>query len=318
MRSLLLLFFFWSTFCAYAQEHLFLPTWTKGDSRTFTIHSETIKYKNDSITEQEEERFDLNVTVTGADKESYTLKVLYDDVVLRMARPLFEMMDEEMKARKMQLIYKVDRTTGEAELMNWKEAQRFLQNSFEELRTMLSRKDENMVSLMNVMLAPVEQIFASKENLAAYMEEGIGFLFVPFNKPFVIDGTITTTETGENPFDPAQEMTMTEHVTLRSVDGSTQIATIEKTIDMDLSQFIEMMKNMMRQMAQGMGVDQESIDAKLKEADELDITMVNEQMVEFNISTSWVDRSVATATVEAVEPGKGKSRSETVVTVTAK
>lgn len=318
MKHLLFLLFLSSCFCSIGQSITFLPDWKKGDARTYDIHTEKKEFMNDSLTEQQEEHRELKVSVAATDVNAITLKVLYDDVIWKLAEPLLMMVGAEAKAKRMELIYNVSRRTGEAQLVNWKEAKKFMDASFKEVKTAVKEHDKDLGSMMAVLFAPIEKVLESKENLEAYMKEDVGFLFVPFNRAFILGDTISDTSSTPNPFDPSQQISSTEHFVLRSLDEETGKAEIVHIIDVDFSQIMEMLKSMMRQMAKSFGADEATTEKKMKEADEINMEAVIQRVHEFDRNSSWVERSVGTAVIIGNDPSTGSRRNETTVTATAR
>jgi hypothetical protein len=147
--------------------------------------------------------------------------------------------------------------------------------------------------------------FESKQTTEDYMETFIGYLLTPYNKDFVIGEEISETELSANPFNPMQEINVTTLYRLKSLDQDPSTCIIEAKTIMDLSEFIEMMKDMVEKMAASFGAADSTAEKAKKEMSDfkMDITNVNE--ITFDCETSWVTKSISTGVVSTTNPKTG-------------
>ncbi|WP_027419080.1 hypothetical protein [Crocinitomix catalasitica] len=304
----------------YAQDFNFKPVWDKGDEKQITITQIEKEYEDDILISDTTIYNSASLKVLKVDEENYTLEILLENQALRIAIEFYDKLDEELKDyQDLKLIYKINKETSDAELQNWKEAQKFMNESFKQITNVLADKASDIAPYMNIMLMPLMEVFESKENIEAYMEDNIGYILIPFNKYFKVGETITTTETGENPFNPMQQISATTLLTLVSVDKEAKTCLIHQEVELDLTEFIEMMKGMMQQMSQSFGANDSITAVKAKEMDAFEMDIENLQVITFDYQTTWITKVVGTSMVSGTDPKKGiKTKTEVITTTEIK
>lgn len=301
----------------FGQDYKFKPKWNKGDVKQITITQVEREFEDDKLISDTTIFNQAAIKVLKDNKESYTLEILMENQALRSAIELYDNLGEELKDYKdLKLIYSVNKETAESELLNWKEAQKFMNESFDQITIVFEDKMPEMAPYIGMIFMPLEEIFKSKENIEAYMDDNIGYILTPFNKDFKIGETITTTETGENPFNPMQEISATTLLTLESVDKEAKTCTINQEIELDLTEFIEMMKGMMQKMSQSFGANDSITAEKSKEMDEFEMDIENLQVITFDYQTTWVTKVVGTGIVSGTDPKKGIKTKKEIITTT--
>src|SRR5690554_366737 len=301
----------------FSQDYNFKPHWTTGDIKQITLTQVEREYEDDELMSDTTIYNDARIKVLKENKDIYTLEILYENQALRAAQEFYDKLNEELKEYKdLRLIYSVNKTTAESELLNWKDAQKFMNNSFDQISTVLDEKAPDVAPFIGMVFMPLREIFKSKENIEAYMEDNIGYILTPFNKSFKIGETITSTETGENPFNPMQEISATTLLTLESVNKESKTCTINQEVELDLSEFIEMMKGMMQKMSQSFGANDSITAEKSKEMDEFEMDIENLQVITFDYETTWVTKVVGTGIVSGTDPKKGIKTKKEVITTT--
>lgn len=302
----------------FGQDYNFKPQWKKGDVKKITIEQIERKYEDDKLLSDTIIYNEARIEVLKDNKDSYTLEILMENQALRAAIEFYDKLGEELiEYKDLKLIYSVNKETTEFELLNWEEAQKFMNESFGQITSILEEKAPDMASFVGFVFMPLEEMFKSKENIEAYMEDDIGYIVTPFNKDFKLGEVITTTETGENPFNPMQEVSATTHLTLEKVDKGSKTCTINKEVELDLSEFIEMIKSMMQKMAESFGANDSITAEKSKEMDEFEMDIENLQVISFDYETTWVTKVVGNGVVSGTDPKKGvKTKTEIITTTT--
>jgi len=301
----------------FSQDYNFKPHWTTGDIKQITLTQVEREYEDDELMSDTTIYNDARIKVLKENKDIYTLEILYENQALRAAQEFYDKLNEELKEYKdLRLIYSINKATAESELLNWKDAQKFMNNSFDQISTVLDEKAPDVAPFIGMVFMPLREIFKSKENIEAYMEDNIGYILTPFNKSFKIGETITSTETGENPFNPMQEISATTLLTLESVNKESKTCTINQEVELDLSEFIEMMKGMMQKMSQSFGANDSITAEKSKEMDEFEMDIENLQVITFDYETTWVTKVVGTGIVSGTDPKKGIKTKKEVITTT--
>lgn len=294
----------------FAQEYSFRPVWKKGQKKVITMTQRERSFENDSLETDTTTTEEILLTVVGATETHYTLRMLRENVAFRKVMELYEELDEDFSGyENLELDFRVDRQTGEVELINWEDAQRFMNEGLDQLSAILSGKSTEAASAFNLLLAPVREMYRSQENIEAQMEEHLGFLFRPYAHTYVKGERISETESSENPFNPMTELSVTTHLELVEVYEDEQHAMFEQTVEFDLDEFLEMMRSMMMRMGEAFGASDSSMSAHSKEIEDFQMDITNQQTITYDMESTWVIAAETKAEVTVTDPGKGVKRS---------
>jgi len=316
MRLIILTFLLGANLIVLAQTHAFKPQWKPGMEKVLSISQIEREYENDELISDTTIYNDAIVRVIDESKSDYTLEVIYENQVLRAAMELYDRMDEELTDYKeLKLLFSLNKETAETELLNWEETRKFMDQSIDQISSVLEAKAPEMSSLVGLVFSPIKEIFKSKENVEAYMLEHVGFILIPFQHEFRLNEAVRTTDSQENPFNPAEEISATTVVTLKSIDQASGAYVFNREVELDLSQFIEMMKELIKGMAESFGVDEDSAATKADEMSDFEMDVTNIQVIHFNAKSTWVEKAVSTGLVTATNPKDG-TRTKKEVTVT--
>lgn len=301
----------------FSQDYNFKPQWNKGDVKKITITQVEREYEDGELISDTTIYNEARIEVIKTNTDNYTLEVLLENQALKATMEFYDKLGGELKDyQDLKLIYSVNKETAEAELQNWEDAQEFMNSSFEQISSVLENKAPDVAPYIGMVFMPLKEIFKSKENIEAYMEDNIGYILTPFNKDFKIGKTITTTETAENPFNPMQEISATTLLTLESVDKEAKTCTINQEVELDLTEFIEMIKSMMQKMSQSFGANDSITAEKSKVMDDFEMDIENLQVITFDYQTTWVTKVVGTGIVSGTDPKKGIKTKKEVITTT--
>jgi hypothetical protein len=292
----------------------FVPNWQVGDERTATTTRHEVEMKYGEVEEDTTYSMDTHFKVLSEDADSYILEVRYANVAMRMAAEFHERIDEELKAyQDLELKYRVDKVTGEADLINWKEAKAFMDKGIKAITTTLKKKDPDVAPFLSLAFAPIQEAFESKENIEAYMSTEINYLLFPFGKDFVQGDTLRIVETAPNPFNPRDSVSQTTLTWLQDSDGAGGRSDIHSTVLLDLSGFKAMMKDMMRTMGSSFGAADSTLQRQEREIAELDFEVTNSMVIVLEEASGWPLSVVQQAQFTGSDP---KGRRENSVTVT--
>lgn len=317
MRKIITIALLAASTLGFGQDYNFKPNWNKGDIKRITITQVEKEFEDAELISDTTIYNQATVKVLKENKDSYRLEVLLENQALSAALEFYDKLGEELKAYKdLKLIYSINKETGNSTLLNWKEAQKFMNKSFDQITNVLKDKAPEIAPYMGLVFMPIKESFKSKENVEAFTESNIGYILIPFNKDFKIGETITKTESEDNPFNPMQQLSATTLLTLESVNESSKTCLIKQEVQLDLSEFIEIMKGMMQKMAESFGANDSITETKMNEMDEFDMNIENIQAITFDYETTWVTRVVGTGVVTATDPTKGIKTKNEVVTTT--
>lgn len=305
-----------STF-GYSQDYNFKPQWKQGNVITITITQVEKEYEDDKLMSDTTTYNDVKIEVLKDNKDSYILEVIMENQALRATKAFYDKLGDELQDyRDLKLIYIVNKETAEAELQNWEDAQEFMNNSFEQISSVVENRAPEVTPYIGMVFMPLKEIFKSRENIEASMEGNIGYILTPFNKDFEIGRTITTAKTGENPFNPMQQISVTTLLTLESVNKEKNTCKINQRVELDLSEFIEMMKGIVQKMFKSFGTNEGITDEKNKGINEFEMDIENFQEITFDYQTTWVAEIVGTVIVTGIDPQKGIKTKKEILTTT--
>ncbi|MES2429351.1 MAG: hypothetical protein V4556_00360 [Bacteroidota bacterium] len=314
------LFFVLIVSAASAQKtaYAFSPKWKIGDKRTISIVQKEKELKKEKWTEEEPNIVAAEITVTKEDNENYFLKVLYENVAMTSAIKFYDRLGEELADYKnLDLQYKVNKQTGKPELLNWQEAQQFVNKSFEQIDSLLQKKVPDDAEFAGYAFAPIKKIFESQENIESYMTDNIGYIFFPYNKQYIVGDTMRIVERCENPLSPGDTTTQTTISYLSKIDDANKRCTIYSSAILDLTEFKKMMITMMQTMTSAFGAEDSVKTKATKEINELDFDVTNSTTIDYDYGTSWPIEIVKLVRVTGSDPS-GKRETTVSSTVTIK
>ncbi|AFM04385.1 hypothetical protein Fleli_2001 [Bernardetia litoralis DSM 6794] len=296
-----------------AQDFNFKSSWKVGIEKKITRITTEKKYEADSLIESSELIENTLVKVISETKDSYTLEILKENQAMILTKVFYEEIEQELPKYKMlKLIYEVSKKTGEYKLLNWTEVKNLVDESLEQIeKTLEGTEYDGMGSLISL---SVISSFMNEKATLEYMKNEIGFIFIPFSQTFTLNDTISITDSGTNPFNSAQGLSAQTHLILQKVENNT--ATFKQIMEIDMSEVIDMVKSMMESMTKSMNLDENSRAEKLKEIDEIEMAMNHEQVIIFDIESSWVKSVEMTMKVSGFDPQKGKRLDVTSYIVT--
>ncbi|MES2847994.1 MAG: hypothetical protein V4685_02975 [Bacteroidota bacterium] len=303
---------------AQTKEYNFKPEWKVGDKKSVRIVQHETEYKKGKLVGDDTTYLSAEMAVLSEDDKNYTLKVLYENVALTAAINFYDKMGEELSDYKnLELKYTVDKQGGKAELINWKEAQQFMNTSFDRINEVMEKKAPDAASYTKLMFAPLREIFNSKQNIESYMSDQVGYLLFPYGKKFVVGDTLTVTSKGANPFNPMDSISQTTVSYLDNIDDTKKVCDINYREIFDLSKFKEMMKTMMEKMMKSADAGDKSKTKTAKEIDSIDFDVTNKTVITFDYNSTWPLKVVKIGKVVAGDPS-GKTEKTVFVTATIK
>ena len=131
--------------------------WDKGEKQNYSISLEKIKLKNGDTTSKEMTTYDVEVSVIGATKNSYTVQWEYKNFKSNNEEDLITK-ELSTLSKGMKVIYKTDELGNFIEVVNWKELRDFNQKSI----AAIGKKYSNLPELGKI-LKQMENSFSSKE-----------------------------------------------------------------------------------------------------------------------------------------------------------
>jgi hypothetical protein len=316
MKVTLTIFFLLITCTLNAQTHKFQPKWEVGTEKTISTVQVKQKFENETLIAYTTIYNETSILVKSETSESYILEVVYKNPALIAAKELYNKLGEELQEYKeLVLLFSLNKQTSETELLNWKESKDFMSRSYEQIKKVLEKKAPEIAPMTDLIFDPIIAEFESKEKAESYTLENFSFLLPPFQHEYEISMPISDTNIQENPFSPGQKVSETITTTLKSVEKETGKCMFEQEIDLDLSQIIGVMKNMMLKTTESMMADDEVTKEKIRLIIAFEMTQKNLQTICYNQNTTWVESVLVNGIVTTTDPRDG-TKTKTVLTVT--
>jgi len=300
------------------KEYYFSPKWIVGEKKTISIVQSEKEYKAGKLVEDTTTYMEGEMVVLKDNGDNYTLKVLYDNVALKSVQSFYTATNEELKVyKKLALIYKINKKDGKSELLNWKEVQSFMNESFSQINSLMKKKNPDLVPLTKMMLLPIQESFKSKENIEAYMYKEIGDIVFPYGTKYKIADTIRMTESSANPFNAADTVSQTTISYLSNVNETLQTCDINKVIRLDLEKFKAMLTSMILQMSNSSKATDEQKKQIKEDVKNVKMESTNLTVIHFNYKSTWVTDIKSTVTI-IVNDSKKTTEKRNVRTVVVK
>lgn len=285
------------------QKHYFKPHWKVGETKTFQVEKTESDFEGEKLKSEISSEINGSVEVLKENETHYTLEVIYDNTAFLSVLKIYETLGEEFdQYKKLKLTFLVDKTTGEADLINWKEAKDFVLNSMDEMFNLVEEKTEGEGVILGLVFMPIRVNLATEESVKALMLNEVGFLFAPFGKNFVQGDTIIVADSSANPFNPSKTVGCETKYSL-SPSSKKEIYVVNEELVLDLSSFkqmvVDMMKSMYSSMAEKTGKEATIPKEKLEELNSIEFNMDNLKEIYYNDKTSWVEKVVVTGEVKA-------------------
>lgn len=320
--SALLLTGCWSV----AQDRIIIvPNWNVGDTRRLHYTEKTYEMENDTVRIDTQEEWDASLKVTKSTSTAFIVELVYKDATMRKLEDFHNKIGSAPKYKDLVLRYKVDKKTGETELENWQEAQKFVQGEFDVISESVGEEDAEAGSVLEDLFTPIMGLLDDEAKVKSYFQDELGFLTSVYGHDLMQRDTLRIVEKDENPLQPGDTLTTTTLMTISSHDLAKQRMVVRTEVIFDMSQFMEMMKGMMAMMidafakaAEEEGKKKGDKDAVAKAKKEMqdamasmEMSVKNQTLTTINTLSSWPVKVVTTARVTAKEPRKTSLRTVT-------
>ena len=308
---------FRSAYCQ-TEQYYFKPAWKAGEKKIIAFKLEEKEYEDGELIRDTTEHHQIQLQVLKETNDAYIIKMLYHNVVLRSAQTFYDKMGEELKSyQTLELQYSVSKTTGKAQLMNWKQARDFMTESYSQITNLIKKKTPELSLTATMLLQPVMSAFKTKETTEAFFINEIGFIFFPFGKKFKTGDTLKFTESVPNPFSPTDTLQEISFTYLDKINKANKTCLINSRTETDMTQYTNMLKAMISKMMEGLEAEESTIAEKEKKIDQIRFDLQQSEIINFNYATGWPVKVVRNSKVHVVNPESTRIQTGTV-TITIK
>ena len=285
-----------------------MPNWKVGDTKTAFIEKVSSEVEvGESDPEEVVESSVVRFEVKKDTEHFFVVQVTLEDVALRTLIEFYKNIeDEEVETKDLSLLYNVDKISGQAELVNWQEVQAMIQKDYDNVLTLIHKVAPETNEYTATVFGNIKALFETKESIEAAMMNEIDFILEPFQNDFIFGDTVVHINRSENPFKPTDSITQITKLYLANFDSEKSTCEIHKTIDLNLTEFKQMMTDMMLKF-----VDAENEEEVIKmknEIDLLDFKVHNRTAMTYDMNTTWPLKVVKEYNVKSVRIGGAVER----------
>src|SRR5690606_26261898 len=143
--------------------------WKVGESKSITIETHEVKYENGQVKEDTVRYLDSEIKVLRDTPKEFEISIAYQNIALTSVVEMYSAFEEELKGfEKFDLVYSVNKTTGEYELQNWKETRSFMLTGFEQIKSLVDEKMPELNFMVELTFGPIVEVFDNKENIMEF------------------------------------------------------------------------------------------------------------------------------------------------------
>lgn len=257
------------SYVAQAQEYTFKPQWKKGQGKHITTVTYEKEWREGKIVKDTSTFMNADLVIKSVTAEYYEIEVEYKDFILLKFQEIANKSDlGNTQSHSLKLIYHVTKDGKKYDLINWEEAAQIFQSTIEELSNNLAEKTDSSKSkdFINTIFSSLSPLWNSKSAMEAQFKTEIEALTRVFQSSYSKTDTVTTIGTEANPF--AQDKNDSLSATLYSwiEQNNAQNIIIGQKMEIDIEEFVVMMKQMMEKMIGGimkMGIKMTESDTTL-------------------------------------------------------
>ena len=302
----------------------FIPKWTVGMERMAEVSEEIIIRENEVQTVDSTSEYSFRIHVASETDEFYIVHLEYKNVIYETAYQVFgDTVGSADEYNKLTLKYGVNKTTGSAKLMNWSQIKKRINITSEEIQDRVNKANPDRLVHCKMILTPVESIFLNEKSITSHMSDEVGFILFPFNKTYITGDTLMDVETIPNPFNPMGSLKQTTVSYLVDVKMSKQTCEIEAKEIVDLKQFEEMMRSMLKSMVDRLSGYAQSSDSVKKEAvkqiDEINLKydIKSTRRINFDFKSYFPTQITTTKNIKVINQQESREV-DSIVTITFK
>lgn len=260
--SLVAVFFLTLMGCASAQEDLFLPSWSIGESKMATIVEHLHTVENDSVTVDTSKTVHALIEVIAASANNYTLRIRLDNQAVLTALHYFPDLKEELRSiETYDLEYQFDRNTGVRTISNFDSVQASVRSSLQLIDMLTDGRDANKALQVAIYNSELKTAVKNTSNADAYYKGLLDDIFVLYAKPLQSDLPYVVNENCSLLNLGISDLTVKHIFLITNIEQS--IITIKKDATYDLSAFLERLEQIQSELSelnfQGANADLESI-----------------------------------------------------------
>lgn len=189
MRIILAIIFLFSV-CSHVQGQMdttkvaFVAYWSVGDSYDFKISKTKQQWQGEELTKDNTLSYLTNFSVIDSSQSSYTIQWTLENSLGKKYDLTEDMLRSLSRYELTEIIYKTSHLGEFIEVLNWREVSEFMDSLYEDLIVVISAGDGEKLAEYSELLAPVREIFNSKEGIEQLVLKEVQLIHFPFGFEF--------------------------------------------------------------------------------------------------------------------------------------
>lgn len=297
-----------------APSVMLVPRWKVGDERKAHL-SQVTDTKVNGKASQEREETDLVLRVVNDDPGHFILRVQMDNFVWREAKKASTTVGDELAGWKtLTLRYAVGKVDGRARLVNWADARKFVDGSYNACTKHLAAKDPKAQTAFLEKVTPKLELFRDSSGVEAYFFDLVSYTTFPYGRTLTLGDSLLTMERYPLPYlgDSVKTRTMAR---LLALDATARTCTISADQRLDAEEIRKLVRAKMLAMAGPLAQDpaeRKKLEAQINaEIKNMDLQVRNKVTYTVDMRSTWP--LTVEATSQALEKKAGTVK-ETVGT----
>tara|TARA_B100001094_G_C18128935_1_gene771119 strand:+ start:152 stop:1123 length:972 start_codon:yes stop_codon:yes gene_type:complete len=299
-----------------------LPKWKINEKKTVYVNRVDSELKKGKLVSETSD-FEYTFEIYKETKTHYFIKFNMGSVANKSFVEFTEKMESSVSPfQSLELKYKVEKSTGEYSLINLKEVKDHALGSIVKIEDVIKEKskEEGMESLamLSFLLEPLKSVYETEESINGYFLKEFEFIFEPFEVELEKSKVINVKDSADNPFRPGQVVSGSKDYLLIEMDEKADTALLQVDLNLDFSQFVEMMKGMMEKMIKGFTTDSLKLEEKLKELNHFEMDMNNQKWITLDTKTNLPTKVIQKVKVYGNDPKSGRRETNYLIKISIK
>lgn len=299
-----------------------LPKWKINEKKTVYVNRVDSELKKGKLVSETSD-FEYTFEIYKETKTHYFIKFNMGSVANKSFVEFTEKMESSVSPfQSLELKYKVEKSTGEYSLINLKEVKDHALGSIVKIEDVIKEKskEEGMESLamLSFLLEPLKSVYETEESINGYFLKEFEFIFEPFEVELEKSKVINVKDSADNPFRPGQVVSGSKDYLLIEMDEKADTALLQVDLNLDFSQFVEMMKGMMEKMIKRFTTDSLKLEEKLKELNHFEMDMDNQKWITLDTKTNLPTKVIQKVKVYGNDPKSGRRETNYLINISIK
>jgi hypothetical protein len=290
------------------------PNWKIGETKTMNYDYVEEKNKNGEIISQEENNFDIKITVEKELEGYFFVNMYYPEVFMKSSGAYLKEIGKEPISKKLLIKLKISKINGNAEIINWKEIRGFYLKGEDKLMNTLNTLDEKIDSLdkekqegfeeLNGVINELQKLY-NKDHIEKLFKDDINALTGLFKHKVNMTDTLFGSGKELNPIRRDGDSIKAYSMVYVSNNSEDEIELVSyKEFDMKES-MREMMEEMIEMLSQMLPKDSDEFKKKRKEMKEeyesMVMFLIKQTEYTYKKKSKWINKTIISSSFVSEE-----------------